>query len=65
MTTKKYTHEKRTASMQWWNGLSFEEKFYYVIEWLNWKGVDTTSKHPNNLKPSEIQDIWTLNKSLL
>lgn len=43
---------------EWWKGLSFEEKFYKTIEWLKIKRLDTTSKHPDRLTDSEIEEIF-------
>ncbi len=50
--------EKRYASLLWWNGLTFEQKFYKVIEWLKASDRDTTERHPNDLTGKEIQEIW-------
>jgi hypothetical protein len=49
--------EKRQEAMSWWHKLTFEEKFFKVIEWLFNKGKDTTSRHPDNLTGREIEQI--------
>jgi hypothetical protein len=50
--------EKRHASLLCWNGLTLEQKFYKVIEWLKAQKRDTTERHPNDLTGREIQEIW-------
>lgn len=54
--------EKRQCSIAWWNRLTFEQKFYKVIQWLKEQGKDTTERHPNNLTGREIQKIWMSQK---
>lgn len=48
---------RRGAAIKWWNSLTFEHKFYKVIEWLKNKNRDTTERHPNSLTGSEIEEI--------
>jgi hypothetical protein len=50
--------EKRYASLLWWNGLTFEQKCYKVIEWLRAQKRYITERHPNDLTGREIQEIW-------
>lgn len=49
---------KRKDAIKWWNKLSFENKFYEVIAWLKSKGLDTTSRHVNNLTGTEIEELY-------
>ena len=42
----------------WWNSQSSEEKIYKVIEWLEGRGRDVTSRNPDNLTQQEVLDIF-------
>lgn len=48
---------KTKIALNWWNKLTFEDKFYQTISWLKTQNKDTTSKHPNYLTSSEIKQI--------
>lgn len=48
---------RRSAAIEWWNSLTFENKFYKVIEWLKSQNRDTTERHPNDLTGREIEEI--------
>ncbi len=54
--------ERRKAALLWWKYLTFEHRFYKVIEWLKYSGLNVTEKHPNNLTDAEIEAIWTNEK---
>ena len=47
-----------TNIFNWWNMLPFEDRFYKVIAWLSYNNRDTTERHPDNLTPLEIKDVW-------
>ena len=53
----------RREAIEWWHTLSFEEKYFKVIEWLSKQGKDTTERHPNSLTGREIEEIYNLNAS--
>ena len=48
----------RQKALEWWNSLTFEEKFYKTINWLSSENRDVTERHPDNLTGSEIEKIW-------
>jgi hypothetical protein len=54
--------EKRQESLLWWHTLTFEDKFYKVVEWLIAQRRDTTERHPHDLTGSEVQEIWESDK---
>ena len=47
-----------TIAYDWWDNLTFEEKFYAVIRWLKSKGEDTTSLHPDDVTDEQIKKIY-------
>ena len=51
---------QRKIVMEWWNDLSFEEKFFKTIEWLSNQNRDTTERHPNSLTGREIEQIYSV-----
>lgn len=50
----------RHKMINWWNNLSFEHKFYKVIEWLKSQNRDTTERHPLELTGEEVKEIWNI-----
>lgn len=48
---------RRSVAIKWWNSLTFEHKFYKVIEWLKSQNRDTTERHPESLTGREIEEI--------
>ena len=53
--------ENRAKAIKWWNNLSFEQKYFKVVEWLWKQGKDTTERLPDSLTGREIEEIY-LNK---
>ena len=49
--------ETRKLAMDWWNKLSFEDKFFKTIQNNNLIVGDKT-RHPNTLTGREIEMIW-------
>lgn len=49
--------EMRKLAMDWWNKLSFEDKFFKTIQNNNLIVGDKT-RHPNTLTGREIEVIW-------
>jgi hypothetical protein len=49
--------ETRKLAMDWWNKLSFEDKFFKTIQNNNLIVGDKT-RHPNTLTGREIEVIW-------
>jgi len=49
--------ETRKLAMDWWNKLSFEDKFFKTIQNNNLIVGDKT-RHPNTLTGREIEIIW-------
>jgi hypothetical protein len=47
----------RQTAMEWWNNLSFEDKFYQVIPWLN---QNITDRHPDSLTGREIELLYNI-----
>ena len=53
----------REKAINWWNGLSFEDKFFKTIQ-NNDLIVGDKTRHPNTLTGREIETIWkTLNQN--
>lgn len=48
-------------AINWWNGLSFEDKFFKTIQNNNLIEGDKT-RHPNTLTGREIEEIYKINK---
>ncbi len=48
----------REKAIAWWGMLTFESKFYKVIDWLKSQNRDTTERHPDNLTGREIEEIY-------
>ena len=47
-------------AIEWWNKLTFEQKFYRTIAWLKANDRKTTDRHPNELTIEEICEIYEL-----
>ena len=45
-------------SLKWWCNLSFEDKFYKLIEWYKSKGGNLSDKHPHTLTYEELYEIY-------
>jgi hypothetical protein len=50
--------EVSKEAIAWWGGLSFEERFYKTIAWLQDAGRDTTERHPDELTKKEIAEVY-------
>lgn len=53
--------EKQKA-MNWWNSLTFEDKFYKTIE-ANSVIIGDHTRHPDTLTSSEIEKIYIFHKT--
>ena len=49
--------EERELSITWWNKLSFEEKWYKVVEFKHLV-VGYPERNIDTLSGREIEDIW-------
>jgi hypothetical protein len=45
--------------------MTFEQKFYKVIEWLLSNKRNTTSRHPDYLTDGEISNIYRTTNNLI
>lgn len=54
--------EERLKAIKWWNSLTFEHKFYKVIEWLKSENRNTTERHPDHLTGREIEEVYNTDK---
>lgn len=55
MSTVAYDHHQAAL---WWKSLTFEQKFFRVIDWLKSQGRDTTELHPQCLTTDQVTQIW-------
>jgi hypothetical protein len=53
----------RQQALDWWNAMTFEDKFYKTIEWLSKNNRDTTSRHPYSLTGKEIEEMYEFLKT--
>ena len=51
-------------SLNWWNKLSLEDKFYQVIPWLKGKGKNVTEIHPYNVSDNDIEEMYNIYNDL-
>lgn len=57
MINGKISFKKENDHNKWWDSLSFEDKFYKVIEWLEMQGRNITDIHPNDITDQYIKEI--------
>lgn len=57
MLNGQITFRKETEHNKWWDSLSFEDKFYKVIEWLEMQGRNVTDIHPNDITDDGIKEV--------
>jgi len=50
--------QERVLAMEWWNGMSLEEKFYKTIK-NNSLILGDKTRHPDTLTGREIELIYT------